>query len=138
MAKHVFYNASVLLNSVDVSDRVESVEFTLGINGQPAAAQGEVQDYEMPGTQTISDITLNMYQDFAASKTYATIKPLWANRATFNAVIKPDAGGVAATNPQFTVPVFIKAFPPISATRGDRHMTQVVLGIGGVLQIAEA
>lgn len=136
MAKHVLYNASVVLNSVDLSDRVESVEFVLGINGQPAAAQSEVQDYEMPGTQIVSDITLNMYQDFASSKTYQTLIGLWQNRTSFTAVLKLDSGAVATTNPSFTVTVFIKSFPVISASRGDRHMSQVVLGIGGVLAIA--
>lgn len=136
MAKHVLYNPSVVLNSVDLSDHVESVEFSVSLNKQAAAAMGEVQDYDMPGTQVVSDISLTMYQDFAASKVYATLMTLWSNRSTFNAVIKPDAGATATTNPQFTVSVFISSFPVVSGSRGDRHMTQVVLSPAGTLAIA--
>ena len=85
MAKHVLYNASVVLNSVDLSDHVDSVELKATLNDQPAAAMGDVEDYSMPGTRVIDDITLNMYQDFAASKTYATLMTLWTNRTTFTA-----------------------------------------------------
>lgn len=138
MAKHILYNASVVLNSVDLSDHVESVELTLGINGQPAAAMADIQDYEMPGTQVVSDITINMYQDFAASKTYQTLKTLYDNRTTFNAVLKADSGSTATTNPQFTIAVFIKSLPVLSGSRGDRHMAQVVLGPAGLLATATA
>lgn len=136
MAKHILYNPSITLNSVDLTDHVESVEFTVGLNKQPAAAMGDVQDYDMPGTQVVSDITLNMFQDFAASKTYATLMALYSARSSFNAVMKNDSGATATTNPQFTVSVFISSFPVISGTRGDRHMSQVVLSPAGLLAIA--
>jgi hypothetical protein len=136
LAKHVLYNASVVLNSVDLSDHVDSVSFVVTINGQAAAAMADAEDYSMPGTRVVSDITLNMYQDFAASKTYATLMTLWTNRTSFNAVIKADSGANATTNPQFTVSCFIKSFPVVSGNRGDRHMTQVVLAPAGILAIA--
>jgi hypothetical protein len=138
MAKHILYNASAVLNSVDLSDHVESVSFTVTINGQAAAAMSELEDYEMPGTRKISDITLQMYQDFATSKVYATLMTLWTNRTTFNAVLKADAGGNAPTNPQFTIAVFIRSFAVIAGNRGDRHMTPLVLAPAGTLAIATA
>lgn len=136
MAKHILYNASVVLNGVDLSDHVESVSYVPTTNGQAAAAMSEAEDYEMPGTRKLSDITLNMYQDFAASKVYQTLQPLWTARSTFNATIKPDAGANATTNPAFTVPVFIRTFPFVAGNRGDRHMTQLVLAPAGLSSIA--
>lgn len=136
MAKHVLYNASVVLNSVDLSDHVDSVELKASMNDQPAAAMGDVEDYAMPGTRVIDDITLNMYQDFAASKTYATLMTLWTNRTTFTATIKADSGANATTNPAFSVSVFIKSFPIVSGKRGDGHMTQVVLKPAAAMSIA--
>lgn len=136
MAKHVLYNASVVLNSVDLSDHVDSVELKASMNDQPAAAMGDVEDYAMPGTRVIDDITLNMYQDFASSKTYATLMTLWTNRTTFTATIKADSGANATTNPAFSVSVFIKSFPIVSGKRGDGHMTQVVLKPAAVMTIA--
>jgi hypothetical protein len=136
MAKHILYNASVTLNAVDLSDHVESAELTVQLNDQPAAAMQDVEDYSMPGTRVVGDITLNMYQDFAASKTYQTLSALWTNRTSFNAIIKADSGANATTNPQFTVSVFIKSFPFVSGTRGDRHMAQLVLKPAGIMSIA--
>ncbi|HYE85654.1 MAG TPA: hypothetical protein VEA16_04835 [Vicinamibacterales bacterium] len=136
MAKHVLYNPTISLNGVDLTDHVESVEFTVELNDQDAAAMGDVEDYSMPGTRKVSDIKVKMYQDFAASKTYATLMTLWTNRTSFNTVIKPDSAAVAATNPQFTVSTFIKSFPVVAGKRGDRHMTDVVLKPAGVLAIA--
>lgn len=138
MAKHVLYNATVSLNGVDLSDHVESVELGVEINDQPAAAMGDAEDYAMAGTRVVRDITLNMFQDFASSKTYATLMTLWTNRTSFNAVIKADSGANAPTNPQFTVSVFIKSFPVVSGKRGDAHMSQVVLKPAGTLSIATA
>lgn len=136
MAKHVLYNASVVLNSVDLSDHVESVELAPSIGAAPAAAMGDVEDYDMPTTRAVGDITLNMFQDFAASKTYATLMTLWTNRTTFTATIKADSGANATTNPAFSISVFISKFPVISGKRGDAHMTQVVLKPAGVMTIA--
>lgn len=136
MAKYVSYNASVVLNAVDLSDHVESVSFVVTLNDQPGAAMSDVEDYSIAGTRKVSPITLNMYQDFAASKVYATLMTLWTNRTSFNAVIKADSGANATTNPQFTVSVFISSFPVLDVTRGQRHMSQVVLTPAGVLAIA--
>lgn len=136
MAKHVLYNASITLNSVDLSDHVESVSFTVELNDQDAAAMQDVEDYSMPSTRKVSDIKFKMYQDFASSKTYATLMTLWTNRTSFNAVIKADSGANATTNPQFTVSSFIKSFPVVDGKRGDRHMTDLVLKPAGVMTIA--
>lgn len=136
MAKHVLYNASVVVNSVDLSDHDNQLEYTVGLNGQPAAAMGEVQDYEMPGTQTVSPIKAKFFQDFASGKVYATLMPLYTNRTTFNIVMKTDAGATSGTNPAHTVPVFIGSMPIISGTRGDAHMIDVTFTPAGLLSVA--
>lgn len=138
MAKHILYNAYITLNAVDLSDHDNRLEFVVGINDQPAAAMGDAEDYSMPGTRKVSPIQAEFYQDFAASKVYATLMALWTARSTFNCVMKPDAGATATTNPQFTVSVFLSNMPVISGERGNRHMTAVTLMPAGVLAIATA
>jgi hypothetical protein len=138
MAKHVLYDAFVSVNSVDLSDHVQLVTYELGINPQPAAAMGEVQDYDMPGTQTISPIVINYFQDFAVGEVWATHKGLWVNRSTFTLIVKPTSGADAATNPAFTVSVFVASQPVISGARGDAHMVQITYNPAGVLTIDEA
>jgi hypothetical protein len=136
VAKHILYNASVTVNGVDLSDHVESVSYTEGIEGQRADAMGEAQKYEMPGVLNIGDVTVNFFQDYAASKVYATIHPLVVARSTFNIIVKADAGANAATNPAFTLPVFVRNKPVFSGSKGAAHMTQVVFAPAGLQTIA--
>jgi hypothetical protein len=136
VAKHILYNASFVINSVDLSDHHVDISFVVGLNDEDAAAMGEVQDYSMPGTQVVSPISVSCYQDFAAAKVYATLMPLYTARSTVNCLMKADAGANATTNPQFTVAVFVKTFPVISGSRGKRHITGVVLQPAGLMAIA--
>ena len=135
MAKHILYDASVVVNSVDLSDHVESVEFTTGLNAQPAAAMTEVQDYDMPGTIVVSPITVTFFADFAASKTYATLQTLITNRSTVTLNVKPTSAADSATNPNFTISVFVASFGFVTGKRGDRHMVQGVFNPAGALTI---
>ena len=136
MAKHILYNAQVIVNGVDLSDHVESVDYSEGQNRQNAAAMGDIQDYDMPGTIKIGDVKLNFYQDYASSKVYQTFNPLVVNRTTFNLQIKADSGANATTNPQFTLPVFVVDFQVFNGTRGNRHMSSVTLAPAGAQTIA--
>jgi hypothetical protein len=136
VAKHIFYNNSLVVNGVDLSDHVESFSLEAGINKQAAAAMGEIQDYDMPGTQVITDPTVTFYQDYATAKVYQTLVGLYTNRTVFNIVAKADAGANAPTNPAWTVPVFISKMPVMMGKRGDRHMAAVTLAPAGLATIA--
>lgn len=136
MAKHVLYNVSLVVNGVDLSDHVESISVIATTNGQAAAAMGDVNDYEMPGTLKLSDPQVTFYQDFAASKVYATLQAALAARSTFNVVAKADSGANSPTNPAWTIPCFVKSLPIFSAKRGDRHMASCTFGVAGAHSIA--
>jgi len=136
LAKHILYDASLTVNGVDLSDHVESISLVATTNGQAAAAMSELNDYEMPGTLKLSDVTATFYQDYASAKVYATLQAAWAARTTFNIVAKPTSAAASATNPQWTIPVFVKTHPVMSATRGARHMTPVVFAIAGAHSIS--
>lgn len=136
MAKHVLYNASVVVNGTDLSDHVISVSYTEGLNGVDAAAMSETQDYQMPSTINISDVSIQYFLDFASSKVYATHHSLVTNRTTFNIVVKADAGANAATNPAFTLPVFVKSHPFVNGSRGDAHKGTIVYAAAGAQSVA--
>ena len=136
MAKHSFYNLKLVVNSVDLSDHVESFSLEVGLNKQAAAAMQDLQDYDMPGTQVVTEPTITFYQDYATSKVYQTLVALYTNRTTFNIIANADAGANAATNPAWTVPVFVLKMPVMTGKRGDRHMAPVSLGVAGLATIA--
>lgn len=135
--KHVLYDVSLVVNSVDLSDHVEQVTFgEMGTNGQAAAAMGELQDYDMPGTLMISDPQVTFYHDFAAAKVYATLYAAWIARTVFNVVGKASSGANAVTNPAWTIPVFVGKAPMMTGKRGDRHMAPVTFKVAGALAVA--
>lgn len=138
MAKHTLYNVSLTASGTDLSTHVESVEFVVGINKQPASGMQQLQDRSMPGTQFVNDVRINFFQDYAASKVYATFLTLWQNRTSFNIVGKSDAGATSATNPAWTIPGFVAEMPLMTGTRGDRHMAPIVVAVDGDVTIATA
>ena len=134
--KHILWDVSLMIDDVDLSDHVESLEVTVGINKQAAAAMTELQDYSMAGTITITDPKVTFYQDYAASKVYATLHNAWATRATFNVVAKASSGATGPDNPEWTIPCFVGEMPVMTGTRGDRHMTAVTLTVAGVYSVS--
>lgn len=133
--KHILYDVSLTVNSVDLSNRVERLEIRLGTNKQVGAAMGDVQDYSIPGTLTIEDITAEFYQDYDTAKVYATLYAAWLARTNFNIVAKATSGASSSTNPQWTIPVFVAAMPVMGGTRGDRHMSPVTFAVAGAYSV---
>ena len=136
--KHIFYDCSLTVNGVDLSNRLEKLEIMVGTNKQVGAAMGDVQDYSIPGTLTIDDISAEFYQDYNASQVYATLRAAWENRTTFNIVAKASSAATSATNPAWTIPVFVAKMPVMQGGRGDRHMAPVSLAVSGAYSIAVA
>lgn len=137
--KHILWDVSLVMNSVDLSDHVEQIAFgEMGTNKQAAAAMGEIQDYDMPGTLMITEPSVTFYQDFATSKVYITLYTVWAARTVFNAVGKASSGARTPTNPEWTIPSFIAKAPMMTAKRGDRHLAPVTLGVAGAISILTA
>lgn len=135
--KHILYDVSLVVNSVDLSDHVESITFgEMNINKQDAAAMGDLQDYSMAGTLMITDPQVTFYADFAAAKVYATLYAAWIARTQFNVVGKASSGAVSATNPAWTIPAFVAKCPMMSGKRGDRHMLPVTFAVAGTLTVA--
>lgn len=134
--KHVLYDVSMIVNSVDLSNEVEMVTIRVGMEQQKGDAMGDIQRYNFPGLQTVTDPKVTWYQDFAAAKVYATLYAAWAARSVFNIVAKGQSGANATTNPAWTIPVFVADMPVFVGTHGDRHMADVTFSIAGNISVA--
>ena len=136
--KHILYDATISVNGVALTTRLQKVTIMVGTNKQAGASMGEIQDYSIPGTLTVDDPTAEFFQDYNTAMVYATLYALWAARTTFNIVGKASSGATSATNPAFTVPVFVGAMPLLSGTRGDLHLAPVTFATAGELSVAVA
>lgn len=137
MAITVLTNVSVVYNSIDLSDHVESVEVDMTYDQVDITAMGATAHSFAPGLRN-DKITLNLFQDFAASKVHATVNPLNGSAAGATMVIKPVATTVSATNPSFTGTVSPYTYKPLDGKVGDASQTSIDFfpAAGGAIVVA--
>jgi len=129
MASFVLTDASIVINSVNMSSFATSVTVNVEVDEQEDTAFGDTWRSRLGGLKDFSlDIEFN--SDFAASAVDATIWPLIGTTTTV--VIKPTSGAVSATNPTFTGTVLVTEYAPLDGSVGDLSTTSVSWpGAGG-------
>ncbi len=117
MAVFVLTDASVTVNSVDLSSYVTSVTLNYEKDSVEVTAMGNTGHVFTGGLQNNTlDITFN--QDFAATKVAATLDALIGTTTTV--VVKPTSAAVSATNPSYTMSsAFLAATQPVAGSVGD-------------------
>jgi hypothetical protein len=127
MASEVLTDAHVTINSVDLSDHVESVTLNKSAEIQMATAMGDTGQRRLAGLEDWA-LTVNFYQDYAASKVDATLAPLIGAAAFAIAVRKSDTDAIAATNPEYQGSGMIDGdYPVIAANIGEVSMASVTI-----------
>lgn len=130
MAKVVLTNASITINSVDLSTYANSVTLTYEVDSVETTAFGDGGHKFTGGLQNVS-CEVALMQDFAATKTEATIYPLVGTTTTI--IVKPDSGAVSATNPSYTITgAYLASHTPVAASVGELAMTTLSF-TGGTL-----
>jgi hypothetical protein len=116
LAKFVLTDASVVLNSVDLSDHVQSV--TLDITAEEVTTTSMGSTFvERTGGLKSGNLSIEFAQDFASSEVDATLFPLLGTTTAF--VVKPTSGSVSATNPSYSGNVLVNQHVPIGNAVGE-------------------
>jgi hypothetical protein len=130
MSKFVSTDYSVTVNSVDLSDHVQSVAFDVNSTEVDVTCMGDVWDQMVGGRKRASG-SVTFYQDFEASSVDATVNALIGTTTTL--VFLPTSSAVGATNPEYTITgALITGYNPVAGTYGDAAMT-VMTWTGGTL-----
>lgn len=131
MAKIVLTNASITVNSVDLSDHANSVTLTYEVDSVETTAFGDGGHIFTGGLQNVS-CEIAFMQDFAAANVEATIYPLVGTVTTVK--VKPIKGtATGATNPEYTITnAFLASHTPVAAAVGELAMTTLTF-TGGTL-----
>lgn len=124
MAITVLTNASVTFNSVDLSDHVESVEINQAYDDVEITAMGATAKSYSPGLRD-DVVTVNFYQDFAASEVDQTLNTYLGDATGAALVIKPTSSAVSTVNPSYTMTATIYSYQPLSGKVGEASMTSV-------------
>ena len=130
MAKFVLTDASVTLNSVDLSDHVSSVTLDITAEEITTTAMGSTH-VERTGGLKSGQLSIEFLQDFAASEVDATLFPLLGTTTSF--VVKPTSGAVSATNPSYSGNVLVNQHIPVANAVGELATMSVAFPTSGTI-----
>jgi len=131
MATFVYTDASVVVNSVDLSDHVKSCTLNYEAEMLDDTVMGDTTRSNMAGLLNWS-IDVDFLQDFASAKVDATLFTL-VGAAAFTVVLKPTSGSVSSTNPSFTGTAVLESYPPMTGGVGDIETVSVTFRSAGTL-----
>ena len=126
-------NPVVTINSVDISDQCTAATLTKTVEALESTAFGGVARVYVGGLQA-NEVTLTMYNSFAATETYATLSGLVGTST--NITVKPTSGSTSATNPIFTITgAYLESLPIINASLGELDTIDLTF-TGGTYSVA--
>jgi len=135
MAQIVLTDASITVNSVDLSSRTNQVTINYEKEAVESTAFGDSGRKFVAGLQNVT-VDIELQQDFAASNVEATVFPLVGTSTTI--VIKPTSSAVSATNPSYTVSnTYLATHTPVNGQVGELATTSLSFQ-GGTLAKATA
>lgn len=131
----VLSNPVVTINSVDISDQCTAATFTRTTEALETTAFGGTARVYTGGLQA-NELTLTLYNSFAASETYATLKDLVGTTTTIT--VKPSSAATSATNPIFTLTgTYLESLPLVNAALGELDVMDITF-TGGTYSVATA
>lgn len=133
MARLVLTDASVVINSVNLSDHIASVSITTSEDVIDTSAFGPTSAAGRTRVAGLADnsVTFEFHQDFATSSVEQTIYPLLGNTTTV--VIKPTSATAGAANPSYSFSALVSEWQPLSGSVGELSTASVTWPISGAI-----
>jgi len=129
MAVQVLTNASITAGGTDISALSNSVTLNYEFDSVEVTAFGG--NHQFTGGLQNNSVEISLMQDFASTKTEATIFPLVGTTTTL--VIKPINTTTSTTNPTYTISnAYLSAHTPVAGGVGELAMTTLTF-TGGTL-----
>src|ERR1019366_2436107 len=128
MAVTVLLTPQIVINSVDLTNRIDTVKIDETYADVDTTAFGSGSKTRVAGLGD-HKVTLNFQQDFAAAEVEATVYPLIG--LTTSITVKPLNGTTSTTNPAYTFTVLVTDWTPIDGKVGALLMSSVTWPISG-------
>jgi hypothetical protein len=131
----VFLNngVSVTVNSVDLSDHVQSITINRNFEELDVTAMGDTGRKAVKGLEA-SSITIDFLNDTATGETLATLQAAWGTSVPV--VVKQTSAAVSATNPSYTMTCLVNGTTDVNGAVGDLGMQSVTWNVNGSIAIA--
>lgn len=128
-------NPVVTINAVDVSDQCTAAALTKTVEALESTSFGNTARVYVGGLQA-NEVTLTLYNSFAATETYATLSGLVGTST--NITVKPTSAATSATNPIFTITgAYLESLPIVNASLGELDTIDITFQ-GGTYSVAIA
>ena len=126
-------NPVVTINSVDISDQCTAATLTKTVEALESTSFGGTARVYVGGLQA-NEITLTLYNSFAATETYSTLSGLVGSST--NITVKPTSASTGATNPVFTITgCYLESLPIVNESLGELDTIDVTF-TGGLYSVA--
>jgi hypothetical protein len=135
MAKLVFNNPKITINSVDLTDRIAQVSLDMTFAEVETTAFGNTAVTRVAGLGDHS-FSASFHQDFANSEVEATIYPLLGT--TTEITVKAVNTTTATDNPLYTFTVLCTEWSPVSGAVGELLTADVSWPVSGGITKASA
>jgi len=122
MAKIILDDASLVVNSVDLSDHVQSITINYEAELQDCTTMGQDTRANKGGLKNWS-IDVTFVQDWAVGEVDATLFGLVGGE--FTIVVKPTSAAVSTTNPSYSATATLSTYSPIGNSVGDLAVAPV-------------
>jgi hypothetical protein len=132
----VFLNnkVGVKVNSVDLSDHVQSVTLNRTFDELEVTAMGDSGHKFVKGLEA-SSVTIDFLNDTASANVLQTLQAAWGTNVTV--VFLQDKGtAVSATNPLYTMTCLVNNTTDINGAVGDLGMQSVTWNVSGTVAVA--
>ncbi len=128
MAVQVIINPQIVVNSVDLTNRIDSVSLDETYADVDTTAFGSGSKTRTAGLGD-HKVTLSFQQDFAAAEVEQTVYPLIGT--TTSVTIKPLNATTSSTNPAYTFTVLVTGWKPVDGKVGALLVSSVTWPISG-------
>jgi len=129
-------NAVVTINSVDLTGECSSANLTRTFDALESTNMSNTARTFVGGLEN-SSLVVDLYNSYAASQTYATLKSLVGTAVTVK--IKPTSAATSATNPEHTLTgAFMGTLPLVVSSLGALDVCGGITFQGGVYSVAVA
>lgn len=130
MAVTVLINPQIVVNSVDLTNRIDTCKLTEKFADVDTTAFGSGSKTRTAGLGDHS-VALNFQQDFAAAEVEATVYPLIGTLVSIT--VKPLNAATSSVNPAYTFNALVTDWAPVDGKVGALLMSSVTWPISGAV-----
>ena len=134
MAVFMSNNVGVKVNSVDLSDHVQSITLNRSFDELEVTAMGDSGHKFVKGLEA-SSVTIDFLNDTATANVLATLQAAWGTNVTV-VLLQTKGTAVSATNPLYTMTCLVNNTTDINGATGDLSTQSVTWNVSGTVAVA--